>query len=93
MPRMSDTTRKILTKIDEMTDWIKDIDKQQCELTVDRERAIERIKEYRELLAVPKPAKKKAGPKAKESKPCHQCPDCGDINDGGICPKCGKERK
>ena len=85
MPRVSDSTKKILAKIDDMTDWIKDIDEQQRELTVDRERAIERIKEYRDFL--PKP-KKKAAKKAKESKPVHQCPNCGEITDQDKCPKC-----
>ena len=93
MPRQSNYAKKIQVGIDGLQAELFRIDTEITNLHTKREMTSRQISDYRDLLDIPRPAKKKAAKKTKESKPCHQCPDCGEITDGGICPKCGKEKK
>ena len=104
MPRKSEITKKIEAKLDKLMAELEETDRGLLDLNVKREAISFQIQDMRELLTVPKPAKKKAAKKAKPF-PVLQCPHCGEIadksewpesekNNGMLrCPKCQAEIK
>ena len=104
MPRQSNYAKKIQIGIDGLQAELFRIDTEITNLHTKREMTSRQISDYRDLLDVPRPAKKKAPKKAKTG-PVLQCPHCGEIasknewpesekNNGMLrCPKCQAEIK